>query len=148
MVESIPVVHVYPTLLCEDVPQLCLPCQLHGLNSVRAQQFASLSAAELADKYPVDLLSSETLSQPEEVGLNTTVSVFLFISLSIRIVMLVFSVLSYISFPFIVAKSYQLNAFLASTENLMMAHIVLVLFDLLLSLTLSSEEGGSETHWP
>uniref|UniRef100_A0A672GYT6 Tudor domain-containing protein n=1 Tax=Salarias fasciatus TaxID=181472 RepID=A0A672GYT6_SALFA len=30
LVENIPVVHVYPVLLCEDVPQLCLPCQLLG----------------------------------------------------------------------------------------------------------------------
>ncbi|XP_073330079.1 RING finger protein 17 isoform X2 [Pagrus major] len=34
LVENIPVVHVYPKLLCEDVPQLCMPCQLHGLNPV------------------------------------------------------------------------------------------------------------------
>lgn len=34
--ETIPVVHVYPTLLCDDVPQLCLPCQLHGIIPVRA----------------------------------------------------------------------------------------------------------------
>ncbi|XP_012993452.1 RING finger protein 17 isoform X2 [Esox lucius] len=30
MVENIPVCHVYPTVLCEDIPQLCIPCQLHG----------------------------------------------------------------------------------------------------------------------
>ena len=30
-VENIPVVHVYPMLLCEEVPQLCVPCQLYGL---------------------------------------------------------------------------------------------------------------------
>lgn len=35
LVENIPVVHVYPRLLFEDVPQLCMPCQLHGLNPVR-----------------------------------------------------------------------------------------------------------------
>ncbi|XP_029967099.1 RING finger protein 17 [Salarias fasciatus] len=34
LVENIPVVHVYPVLLCEDVPQLCLPCQLLGVNPV------------------------------------------------------------------------------------------------------------------
>ncbi|KAM8749037.1 RING finger protein 17 isoform 2-T3 [Acanthopagrus schlegelii] len=34
LVENIPVVHVYPKLLFEDVPQLCMPCQLHGLNPV------------------------------------------------------------------------------------------------------------------
>uniref|UniRef100_A0A8C9SN89 Ring finger protein 17 n=1 Tax=Scleropages formosus TaxID=113540 RepID=A0A8C9SN89_SCLFO len=31
LVENIPVCHVYPTVLCEDVPQLCIPCQLHSL---------------------------------------------------------------------------------------------------------------------
>lgn len=36
LVENIPVVHVYPKLLCEEVPQLCIPCQLHGVNPVRA----------------------------------------------------------------------------------------------------------------
>uniref|UniRef100_A0A3Q3XBP1 Tudor domain-containing protein n=1 Tax=Mola mola TaxID=94237 RepID=A0A3Q3XBP1_MOLML len=34
LVENIPVVHVYPILLCEDVPQLCMPCQLHGINPI------------------------------------------------------------------------------------------------------------------
>ncbi|XP_061648173.1 RING finger protein 17 isoform X1 [Phyllopteryx taeniolatus] len=32
LVENIPVVHVYPRLLCEDIPQLCMACQLHGIN--------------------------------------------------------------------------------------------------------------------
>ncbi|XP_026232525.1 RING finger protein 17 isoform X2 [Anabas testudineus] len=34
LVETIPVVHVYPRLLCDDVPQLCMPCQLHAINPV------------------------------------------------------------------------------------------------------------------
>ncbi|XP_032385352.1 RING finger protein 17 [Etheostoma spectabile] len=34
LVESIPVVHVYPRLLCDDIPQLCMPCQLHSINPV------------------------------------------------------------------------------------------------------------------
>ncbi|KAM6934575.1 RING finger protein 17 [Xenentodon cancila] len=34
LVENIPVVHVYPVLLCVDVPQLCLPCQLLGIHPV------------------------------------------------------------------------------------------------------------------
>ncbi|KAM3849961.1 RING finger protein 17-like [Diretmus argenteus] len=37
LVENIPVVHVYPLLLCEDVPQLCVPCQLYGVNPVGGQ---------------------------------------------------------------------------------------------------------------
>ncbi|XP_068602714.1 RING finger protein 17 [Brachionichthys hirsutus] len=32
--EIIPVVHVYPVLLCEDVPQLCMPCRLHHITPV------------------------------------------------------------------------------------------------------------------
>ncbi|KTF93026.1 hypothetical protein cypCar_00029060 [Cyprinus carpio] len=31
LVESIPVCHVYPKVLCEDVPQLCVPCQINGV---------------------------------------------------------------------------------------------------------------------
>ncbi|XP_021162995.2 RING finger protein 17 [Fundulus heteroclitus] len=34
LVENIPVVHVYPMLLCVDVPQLCMPCQLLGISPV------------------------------------------------------------------------------------------------------------------
>ncbi|XP_040005066.1 RING finger protein 17 isoform X2 [Xiphias gladius] len=34
LVENIPVVHVYPMLLCDDVPQLCMPCQVQGINPV------------------------------------------------------------------------------------------------------------------
>ncbi|XP_066515658.1 RING finger protein 17-like isoform X2 [Hoplias malabaricus] len=31
IVENIPVCHVYPVVLCENVPQLCVPCQLNGV---------------------------------------------------------------------------------------------------------------------
>ncbi|XP_061660297.1 LOW QUALITY PROTEIN: RING finger protein 17 [Syngnathoides biaculeatus] len=34
LVENIPVVHVYPSLLCEDIPQLCVACQLDAINSL------------------------------------------------------------------------------------------------------------------
>nr|XP_057938997.1 RING finger protein 17 isoform X3 [Doryrhamphus excisus] len=34
LVENIPVVHVYPRLLCEDIPQLSVSCRLHGLTPV------------------------------------------------------------------------------------------------------------------
>ncbi|XP_028292804.1 RING finger protein 17 isoform X2 [Gouania willdenowi] len=34
LVENIPFVHVYPVLLCDDVPQLSLPCQLRDINPV------------------------------------------------------------------------------------------------------------------
>ncbi|XP_017324761.1 RING finger protein 17 isoform X1 [Ictalurus punctatus] len=31
IVENIPVCHVYPMVLCENVPQLCVPCQINGV---------------------------------------------------------------------------------------------------------------------
>ncbi|XP_035378869.1 RING finger protein 17 [Electrophorus electricus] len=31
IVENIPVCHVYPKVLCETVPQLCVPCQINGV---------------------------------------------------------------------------------------------------------------------
>ncbi|XP_077392521.1 RING finger protein 17 [Festucalex cinctus] len=34
LVENIPVVHVYPRLLCENIPQLCMACELHGIKPV------------------------------------------------------------------------------------------------------------------
>ncbi|XP_030642398.1 RING finger protein 17 [Chanos chanos] len=34
LVENIPVCHVYPMVLCGDVPQLCVPCQLSGVTPV------------------------------------------------------------------------------------------------------------------
>ncbi|XP_057707623.1 RING finger protein 17 isoform X1 [Corythoichthys intestinalis] len=34
LVENIPVVHVYPRLLCQDIPQLCIACQLNTINPV------------------------------------------------------------------------------------------------------------------
>ncbi|XP_061749993.1 RING finger protein 17 isoform X2 [Nerophis ophidion] len=34
LVENIPVVHVYPRLLCEHVPQLCMACRLHAISPV------------------------------------------------------------------------------------------------------------------
>ncbi|XP_034417580.1 RING finger protein 17 [Cyclopterus lumpus] len=37
LVENIPVVHVYPVLLCDDIPQLCMSCQLHSINPVGGQ---------------------------------------------------------------------------------------------------------------
>lgn len=49
LVENIPVVHVYPKLLFEDVPQLCMPCQLHGLNPVRVCVCLSTSAFQSSE---------------------------------------------------------------------------------------------------
>lgn len=42
LVENIPVVHVYPILLCDDVPQLCMTCQLLGIHPVRKRLCLSL----------------------------------------------------------------------------------------------------------
>lgn len=36
LVENIPAIHICPVLLCEDVPQLCVPCKLHRNNPVRS----------------------------------------------------------------------------------------------------------------
>lgn len=36
LIENIPAIHICPVLLCEDVPQLCLPCKLHRNNPVRS----------------------------------------------------------------------------------------------------------------
>uniref|UniRef100_A0A8D3C827 RING finger protein 17 n=1 Tax=Scophthalmus maximus TaxID=52904 RepID=A0A8D3C827_SCOMX len=57
LVETIPVVHVYPMLLCEEVPQLCLPCQLHGVNPIggRWQQDAVALLRELLLNRCVDM---------------------------------------------------------------------------------------------
>ncbi|KAF0026789.1 hypothetical protein F2P81_021526 [Scophthalmus maximus] len=54
LVETIPVVHVYPMLLCEEVPQLCLPCQLHGIGG-RWQQDAVALLRELLLNRCVDM---------------------------------------------------------------------------------------------
>ncbi|XP_076857432.1 RING finger protein 17 isoform X2 [Brachyhypopomus gauderio] len=44
VVENIPVCHVYPKVLCEDVPQLCVPCQIHGVIPVgRAWQWDAVA---------------------------------------------------------------------------------------------------------
>uniref|UniRef100_A0AAY3ZWD3 Tudor domain-containing protein n=1 Tax=Denticeps clupeoides TaxID=299321 RepID=A0AAY3ZWD3_9TELE len=37
LVENIPVCHVYPVVLCEDVPQLCVPCRIGGVIPVAGQ---------------------------------------------------------------------------------------------------------------
>ncbi|KAK0152641.1 RING finger protein 17 [Merluccius polli] len=38
-VENIPVVHVYPTLLCEEVPTLCFPCHLNAVIPVSHHRY-------------------------------------------------------------------------------------------------------------
>ncbi|XP_040057950.2 RING finger protein 17 isoform X1 [Gasterosteus aculeatus] len=66
LVENIPVVHVHPMLLCADVPQLCLPCQLHGVAPVggRWQRDAVALLRELLLNRCVNLQVTELPSDP------------------------------------------------------------------------------------
>ncbi|KAL6100378.1 rnf17 [Pungitius sinensis] len=66
LVENIPVVHVHPTLLCADVPQLCLPCQLHGITPVggRWQRDAVTLLRELLLNRCTDLRVTALPSDP------------------------------------------------------------------------------------
>ncbi|XP_071779829.2 RING finger protein 17 [Centroberyx gerrardi] len=68
LVENIPVVHVYPMLLCEDVPQLCMPCQLHGVNPVgrQWQQDAVALLKELLLNRCVDVQVTELPTEPRD----------------------------------------------------------------------------------
>eukprot|EP00064_Thunnus_orientalis_P004775 superscaffoldBa00000447_g4787 len=63
LVENIPVVHVYPMLLCDDVPQLCMPCQLHRINPGHSV----LPVAPFLDDWDID---TEGLRDPEELMLG------------------------------------------------------------------------------
>uniref|UniRef100_A0A665V3T4 Ring finger protein 17 n=1 Tax=Echeneis naucrates TaxID=173247 RepID=A0A665V3T4_ECHNA len=76
LVENIPVVHVYPVLLCDDVPQLCMPCQLHGVNPVggRWQQDAVVLLMEVLLNRCVDVQVVELPADPRE---PLTVELFL-----------------------------------------------------------------------
>nr|XP_033473084.1 RING finger protein 17 [Epinephelus lanceolatus]XP_033473085.1 RING finger protein 17 [Epinephelus lanceolatus] len=66
LVENIPVVHVYPMLLCDDVPQLCMPCQLHGINPIggRWQRDALALLRELLMNRCVDMQVMELPTDP------------------------------------------------------------------------------------
>ncbi|KAI4806017.1 hypothetical protein KUCAC02_010609 [Chaenocephalus aceratus] len=68
LVENIPVVHVYPVLLCEDVPQLCMPCKLHSINPVggRWQRDAVALLKELLLNRCVDMRVMELPSDPRD----------------------------------------------------------------------------------
>ncbi|XP_062258691.1 RING finger protein 17 [Platichthys flesus] len=74
-VENIPVVHVYPVLLCEDVPQLCIPCLLHGVNPIggKWQPYAVALLKELLNRC-VEMHVTELPSDPRE---PLTVEIFL-----------------------------------------------------------------------
>uniref|UniRef100_A0A3B3BSJ7 Tudor domain-containing protein n=1 Tax=Oryzias melastigma TaxID=30732 RepID=A0A3B3BSJ7_ORYME len=60
-VENIPMAHVYPVLLCADVPQLCIPCQLHAINPLggRWQEYAVAFMRELLQNRFVDDVPSD-----------------------------------------------------------------------------------------
>ncbi|XP_027147115.1 RING finger protein 17 isoform X2 [Larimichthys crocea] len=66
LVENIPVVHVYPILLCEDVPQLCMPFQLHNVNPVggKWQQDAVAMLREMLLNRSVDIDIMELPTDP------------------------------------------------------------------------------------
>ncbi|CAB1418936.1 unnamed protein product [Pleuronectes platessa] len=74
-VENIPVVHVYPVLLCEDVPQLCIPCLLHGVNPIggKWQPYAVALLKELLNRC-VEMHVTELPSDPRK---PLTVEIFL-----------------------------------------------------------------------
>uniref|UniRef100_A0A3B4Z7Q8 Ring finger protein 17 n=1 Tax=Stegastes partitus TaxID=144197 RepID=A0A3B4Z7Q8_9TELE len=76
LVENIPVVHVYPMLLCDDVPQLCVPCQLHGINPVggKWQQDAVALLREMLLNRSVDMQVVELPANPRR---HVTVELFL-----------------------------------------------------------------------
>ncbi|XP_061092080.1 RING finger protein 17 isoform X2 [Conger conger] len=67
LVENIPVCHVYPTVLCEDIPQLCIPCKLHGIIPVGEQWQGDAVALlrELLHTRCVDLQIMELPSDPQ-----------------------------------------------------------------------------------
>ncbi|CAK6968526.1 LOW QUALITY PROTEIN: RING finger protein 17 [Scomber scombrus] len=76
LVENIPVVHVYPVLLCEDVPQLCMPCKLHRIKPVggKWQQDAIGLLREMLLSRCVDM---QIMELPADPRAPLTVEIFL-----------------------------------------------------------------------
>ncbi|XP_075334657.1 RING finger protein 17 [Odontesthes bonariensis] len=76
LVENIPVVHVYPILLCDDVPQLCMPCQLLGIHPVgdKWQQDAVALMREVLLDRSVDM---QVVELPADLREPLTVELFL-----------------------------------------------------------------------
>ncbi|MFT7819268.1 RING finger protein 17 [Arapaima gigas] len=66
LVEEIPVCHVYPTVLREDVPELCVSCQLHGLIPIGGtwQPDAVTLLKELLHMRRLDILMMELPLEP------------------------------------------------------------------------------------
>ncbi|KAF6717026.1 RING finger protein 17 [Oryzias melastigma] len=69
-VENIPMAHVYPVLLCADVPQLCIPCQLHAINPLggRWQEYAVAFMRELLQNRFVDVQILDVPSDPQRAS--------------------------------------------------------------------------------
>ncbi|XP_030198971.1 RING finger protein 17 isoform X1 [Gadus morhua] len=76
LVENVPVVHVYPMLLCEEVPQLCMPCHLNAVIPVgRAWEKDAVGLLkELLINRTVDVQVLEVPGDPRRV---LTVEIFL-----------------------------------------------------------------------
>ncbi|XP_053732823.1 RING finger protein 17 isoform X2 [Synchiropus splendidus] len=76
LVEDIPMVHAHPVLLCANVPQLCVPCQLHDVNLVGGQwQWETIQLMrELLQNRPVDI---NVLGLPADPRAPVTIEVFL-----------------------------------------------------------------------
>uniref|UniRef100_A0A3B3Z2J9 Tudor domain-containing protein n=1 Tax=Poecilia mexicana TaxID=48701 RepID=A0A3B3Z2J9_9TELE len=76
LVENIPVVHVYPMLLCVEVPQLCIPCQLFGINPVggKWQRDGVALMREVLLNRSVDM---QVVALPAEPRGAVTVEIFL-----------------------------------------------------------------------
>ncbi|KAM9803355.1 RING finger protein 17 isoform 2-T2 [Syngnathus typhle] len=76
LVENIPVVHVYPRLLCEDIPQLCVACQLHATNPIGS--IWHQDAIKLLDEMLLDrLVDVNVLMLPTDPRQPVTVEIFL-----------------------------------------------------------------------
>ncbi|KAM8857152.1 RING finger protein 17 isoform 4-T4 [Synchiropus picturatus] len=76
LVEDIPMVHAHPVLLCANVPQLCVPGQLHDVNPVGGQwQSETIQLMrELLQNRPVDI---NVLGLPADPRAPVTIEVFL-----------------------------------------------------------------------
>ncbi|KAM9804538.1 RING finger protein 17 [Neosynchiropus ocellatus] len=76
LVENIPMVHAHPLLLCVDVPQLCVPCQLHDVSPAGGQWQSDAIGLmrELLQNRPVDM---NVLELPADPRAPVTIEVFL-----------------------------------------------------------------------
>uniref|UniRef100_A0A4W6DQE7 Ring finger protein 17 n=1 Tax=Lates calcarifer TaxID=8187 RepID=A0A4W6DQE7_LATCA len=76
LVENIPVVHVYPMLLCDDVPQLCMSCQLHGINPVGGK-WQRDAVALLREVLLNRCMNMQVMELPTDPRVPLTVELFL-----------------------------------------------------------------------